>query len=126
MNTNEKIENSHSACIQTPKTPRCLAIVNDRNSQGQSSTVLTLKKHEMCQTQLSYLNDIDEIIDCDELYNPIVIKTNNPAYMDRQIQVDTIRKRFNSSSQPLIEHNSMTDTTYNERILQALVDKDGK
>ncbi|CAF3442232.1 unnamed protein product, partial [Rotaria sp. Silwood2] len=115
-----------------PKSPRCLAIMNLHNRHDRLSTLLKLRKNEICQTQLSCLIDIDEMIQCDELVSPIIIQTNNPNQIERQIQVDTIKGHFNGLCQTRIEiddhieKDSTINLTNDERILQALIDRDGQ
>ncbi|CAF0796021.1 unnamed protein product [Rotaria sordida] len=109
-----------------PKSPRCLAIMNVHNRRDRLSTLLKLKKNEICQTQLSCLIDIDEMIRCDELISPIVIRTNNPTQIERQIQVDTIKERFSGLFKTRIEKDSIINLINDERILQALIDRDGQ
>ncbi|CAF3535060.1 unnamed protein product [Rotaria sordida] len=109
-----------------PKSPRCLAIMNVHNRRDRLSTLLKLKKNEICQTQLSCLIDIDEMIRCDELISPIVIRTNNPTQIERQIQVDTIKERFSGLFKTRIEKDSIINLINDEKILQALIDRDGQ
>ncbi|CAF3501540.1 unnamed protein product [Rotaria sp. Silwood1] len=131
-NTNDKIINNNLEFIEMPKSPRCLPIMNVHSRHDRLSTLLKLKKNEICQTQLSCLMDIDEMIRCDELVDPIVIRTNNLTHIERQIQVDTIRGRFHGLCQTRIEiddrieKDSTINLTNDDRILQALIDRDGQ
>jgi len=115
-----------------PKSPRCLAIMNVRKRRDRLSTLLTLQTNKTCQTQLSCLTDIDQIIKFEEISNTTIIRTNNPTKIERQIQVNTIKDRFDDLSQvrieiaDRIEKDSTIDVMNEERILQALVDRDGK
>ncbi len=111
-----------------PKSPRCLAIMNVRKRHDRLSTLLKLQTNQTCQTQLSCLTDIDEMVQSEELSNPTIIRTTNPTKIDRQIQVDTIKGRFDDLCQVRIEIADRTekDSTIDERILQALTDRDGR
>jgi len=111
-----------------PKSPRCLAIMNVRKRHDRLSTLLKLQTNQTCQTRLSCLTDIDETVQSEELSNPTIIRTTNPTKIDRQIQVDTIKGRFDDLCQVRIEIADRTekDSTIEERILQALTDRDGK
>jgi hypothetical protein len=115
-----------------PKSPRCLAIMNVRKRHDRLSTLLILQTNKACQTQLSCLADLDEMIKFEELSNAIITPTNNPTRTERQIQVDTIKGRFNELCQVRIEiadrarKNSITNITNDERILRALTERDGK
>jgi len=109
-----------------PKPPRCLAIMNVRKRRDRLSTLLTLQTNKICQTQLSCLTDIDKMIKCEELSSTTIIRTNNPNKIERQIQVDTIKDRFDDLCQVRVEKDSTIGITNEERILQALTDRDGK
>jgi len=132
MNTTDKTVNNNPEYTEIPKPPRCLAIMNVRKRRERLSTLLTLQTDKTCQTQLSFLTNIDKMIKCEEVSNITIIKTNNPMKIERQIQVDTIKGRFDGLYQvhkeipDRIETNSTSDAMNEERILQALTDRDGK
>jgi hypothetical protein len=68
------------------------------------------------------------MVQSEELSNTTIIRTTNSTKIERQIQVDTIKGRFNDLCQVRIEIADRTekDSTIDERILQALTDRDGK
>jgi hypothetical protein len=115
-----------------PKPPRCLAIMNARKRHDRLSTLLMLPTNKTCQTQLSCLTNINEMVKYEELPNTSIIPTKNPTKIERQIQVDTIKGQFNDLCQVRIEiadrveKDPTTGSTNEERILQALTDRDGK
>jgi hypothetical protein len=106
--------------------------MNGHKRRERLSILLTLQTNKTCQTQLSCLTDIDQTIKCEEVPNITTIKTNNPTKIGRQIQVNTIKGRFDGLYQvreeipDRVETNSTSDITNEERILQALTDRDGK
>ncbi|CAF0733025.1 unnamed protein product [Adineta steineri] len=103
--------------VETPKLPRCLAIMNTHKRHDRLSTLLKLQTNQICQTKLSCLRDINGMIQFDEISNVTIIQTNNPTKIERQIQVDTIKGHFDDLCQIRIE-------TIDERILHALIDRD--
>lgn len=109
--TDAIIDNNNLEYIKMPKSPRCLAIMNVRKRHDRLSTLVTLENNKTCQTQLS---------------NTDIIRTNNPTTIESPIQVDTIKDRFDDLYQVRIEKDTAIDGTNEERILQALTDRDGK
>ncbi|CAF0746461.1 unnamed protein product [Adineta steineri] len=105
--------------VETPKLPRCLAIMNTHKRHDRLSTLLTLQTNQICQTKLSCLRDINEMIQFEDISNITIIQTNNPTKIECQIQVDTIKGHFDDLCQIRIE-------TIDERILHALIDRDGQ
>jgi hypothetical protein len=114
-----------------PKSPACLPIMNVHKHHDRLSTLLKLQINQTCQTQFSCLTNIDEMIQSEEISNATIIRTNNPSKIERQIQVDTIKGRFDDFCQvrieipDRIEKESIIGIINDERILQALIDKDG-
>jgi hypothetical protein len=106
--------------------------MNVRKRRDRLSTVLTLQTNQTCQTQLSCLIDSNKMIKGEELSNTTIIRTNNPNKIERQTQVDTIKGRFDDLCQVQIdiadhvEKDSIISMMNDERILQALTDRDGK
>lgn len=106
--------------------------MNARKRRDRLSTILKLSMSKTCQTQLSCLIQIDSIVDYENLPNVTMEPTNNPNKIDRQIQVDTIKGHFDDLCQVRIEivdqveKQSTSNIIDDERILQALIDRDGK
>lgn len=115
-----------------PTSPRCLAIMSVRKRHDRLSTLLMLQTNKTCQTQLSCLTNINEMIKSEELPNTTIIQTKNPTKIERQIQVDTIKDRFDDLCQvqvetaDRVEKDSTKDVMNEDRILQALTDRDGR
>ena len=106
--------------------------MNARKHRNRLSTLLKLSISQASQTQLSCLVQIDANVDDEALPNVMMVPTKNPNQIERQIQVDTIQGHFDDLCQVRIEiadqpEKSPTSTVINdERILQALIDRDGK
>lgn len=132
INTTDTIGNDNLESTEIPKSPRCLAIMSAQNRRDRLSTLITLQDDETCQTQLSCLMNIDKMIKFEELSNAISVQTNNPTKIERQIQVDTIKGHFDDLCQVRIDipdrigKDSTVDVIEDEKILQALTDRDGK
>jgi hypothetical protein len=103
-----------------------------RKRHDRLSTLLMLQTNKTCQTQLSCLTNINEMIKSEELPNTTIIQTKNPTKIERQIQVDTIKDRFDDLCQfqietaDRVEKDSTKDVMNEDRILQALTDRDGR
>ena len=106
--------------------------MNDRKRRDRLSALLILPISKACQTQLSCLGDVDKTIGSDDFSNVTIVQTNNPDKTERQIQVDTIRGHYDDLCQVRIEipehleRDPILTMIDDERILQALIDKDGK
>ena len=124
--------NNTSESTEVPKSPRCLAIMNARKRRNRLSALLTLSVNKTCQTQLFCLAEIEKMVDEKALSDVTLVRTTNPNRVERQIQVDTIKGRFNELCQVRIEiadrmENDSTPSIINdEGVVRALTDRDGK
>jgi hypothetical protein len=129
--TNEIPVKSDPEPTEMPKSPRYLAIMNSRKRRDRLSALLPLQIDEICQTQLSCLTNIDQVVRCEEISSATMMRINNLTKVERQIQVDTIKGRFDDLSQVRIdiadrvEKEPMRGVISAEAVLKALTDRDG-
>ncbi|UJR28800.1 hypothetical protein I4U23_010025 [Adineta vaga] len=113
--------------IETPKSPRCLAIMNAHKRRDRLSKLLPLRTNRRCQTHLSCLTNIDKVFRNEEISSMTVIRTNNPNRIERQIQVDTIKEEFGEVYIEIADHAEKDSTISgmdDERVFKALTDTD--
>jgi len=115
----------YSDLSATPKSPRCLGIIKSRKHRDRLSALLPIQTNETCQTELSCLVDADKMISSEKILSSSAIETNQSNKIERQIQVNTIRDTSDDSFGSS-ENDSTNSFLNDERILQAITNRDGK
>ena len=93
-----------------------------RKHRSRLTRLLPFQTNKLCQTDISCLKNIDQIIGHGAISSTIVIQTNNPERLERQIQVDTLTA---DACRLHIESHALTDAMNEEKIYKALADRDG-
>ncbi|CAF0934072.1 unnamed protein product [Adineta ricciae] len=106
----------------TPKSPQCLAIMSARKHCSRLTRLLPFQTNKLCQTELTCLKNINPIIGHGAISSTIVIQTNNPERLERQIQVDTLTA---DTCRLYVENHALTDAMNEEKIYKVLADRDG-
>ena len=123
----EEKRNMVSALSETPKSPRCRAIMNVPQRRDRLSVLLPLPSEKICQTHLTCLTDSDRMIRCETLEHVTIRRTGDPTKTDRQIQVNTLQDRpEDEPSSTRDRTDSSRSVTNDHRIVAALTDRDGK